>query len=90
MTRMLDRLETKGLLRRVRSSEDRRVVNIELTPDGRVTAGRIPQVLADTLNEHLAGFTREEWHQLKDLLRRVLANGQLKGSGCPIAPEEAP
>src|SRR5687767_12316517 len=30
MTRLLDRLEGKGLVRRVRSSEDRRVVNLEL------------------------------------------------------------
>src|SRR5665647_2543475 len=34
MTRLLDRLEAKGLLRRVRSSEDRRVVNLELTDQG--------------------------------------------------------
>src|SRR6218665_724338 len=31
MTRLLDRLEAKGLCKRVRSSEDRRVVNVELT-----------------------------------------------------------
>ena len=35
MTRLLDRLEAKGLLRRVRSSDDRRVVNLELTEPGR-------------------------------------------------------
>src|SRR5438067_906227 len=35
MTRTLDRLEAKGLIRRVRSAEDRRVVNLALTEDGR-------------------------------------------------------
>ena len=45
MTRMLDRLENKGLLRRIRSSEDRRVVNLELTEEGRVAARQIPAVL---------------------------------------------
>jgi DNA-binding MarR family transcriptional regulator len=34
MTRLLDRLECKGLCRRSRSTDDRRVVNIELTPEG--------------------------------------------------------
>ena len=34
MTRMLDRLEAKALIKRVRSTADRRVVNIELTADG--------------------------------------------------------
>ena len=32
MTRLLDRLEAKGFCRRQRSTEDRRVVRIELTP----------------------------------------------------------
>ena len=35
MTRLLDRLEKKGLCKRVRSTEDRRVVQVELTPEGR-------------------------------------------------------
>jgi len=89
MTRMLDRLEAKGLLRRVRSSEDRRVVNIELTSEGRQTAARIPQVLCDTLNDHLAGFTKEEWQTLKGLLRRILANADTVKSGSCSIDEEA-
>ena len=39
MTRTLDRLEAKGLLRRVRSQEDRRVVKLELTETGLTQAG---------------------------------------------------
>ena len=35
MTRMLDRLEAKGLLQRTRSSTDRRVVELTLTDQGR-------------------------------------------------------
>src|SRR5665647_1562613 len=42
MTRLLDRLEAKGLCRRVRSVADRRVVNIELTAAGREAAAGIP------------------------------------------------
>src|ERR1035438_7099007 len=34
MKRLLDRLESKGFCRRQRSTDDRRVVNIELTPEG--------------------------------------------------------
>ncbi|MBX3658936.1 MAG: MarR family transcriptional regulator [Ramlibacter sp.] len=74
MTRLLDRLEAKGLCRRERSSEDRRVVNLELTPDGKEAAQAIPAVLSQIQNECLAGFTAEEWHTLKSLLRRVLDN----------------
>jgi DNA-binding MarR family transcriptional regulator len=76
MTRLLDRLEAKGLCRRVRSVADRRVVNIELTDEGRAAVLQVPQILSQVQNEHLAGFTREEWQQLKSYLRRILDNAQ--------------
>lgn len=76
MTRLLDRLEAKGLCRRVRSLSDRRVVNIELTDEGRNAAEQVPHVLSRVQNEHLAGFDRDEWEQLKGYLRRILDNAQ--------------
>jgi DNA-binding MarR family transcriptional regulator len=75
MTRLLDRLEAKGLVARVRSSEDRRVVNLELTREGREAAKQIPAVLCKVQNAFLEGLSVAEWQQLKDLLRRILANG---------------
>lgn len=76
MTRLLDRLEAKGLCRRVRSSEDRRVVNLELTPAGIEAAKEIPAVLSRVQNAHLAGFSVEEWQTLKGYLRRILVTAQ--------------
>ncbi len=76
MTRLLDRLEAKGLCRRVRSLEDRRVVHIELTDEGRTAAQKVPHVLSRVQNEHLAGFSNEEWEQLKSYLRRILDNAR--------------
>jgi DNA-binding MarR family transcriptional regulator len=76
MTRALDRLETKGLVRRVRSEQDRRVVQLELTNEGRRLAPQVPAVLSAVLNAHLAGFSKAEWETLIDLLRRVVANGE--------------
>src|SRR6478735_9620233 len=70
MTRTLDRLEAKGLVARVRSSEDRRVVNLELTREGREAARQIPAVLCTVQNAFLQGLSVAEWQQLKDLLRR--------------------
>lgn len=75
MTRTLDRLEAKGLVARVRSSEDRRVVNLELTREGREAARQIPAVLCTVQNAFLQGLSVAEWQQLKDLLRRIHANG---------------
>jgi DNA-binding MarR family transcriptional regulator len=76
MTRLLDRLEKKGLCKRVRSTEDRRVVNIELTPEGEASIAEVPAVLAEVLNEHLAGFSKTEWAALRSYLERMVANGE--------------
>lgn len=76
MTRLLDRLEAKGLVARVRSSEDRRVVNLELTKEGRDAARQIPGVLCKVQNAFLQGLSMQEWEQLKTLLQRILDNGQ--------------
>lgn len=76
MTRLLDRLEAKQLCVRVRSKDDRRVVNLELTDAGRAAAGEIPRILCRVQNAHLAGFTVDEWLILKGFLRRILVTAQ--------------
>jgi DNA-binding MarR family transcriptional regulator len=75
MTRLLDRLEKKGLCKRVRSTEDRRVVKVELTPDGEAAIKQVPAVLAEVMNAHLAGFSKSEWIALKTYLQRMLETG---------------
>lgn len=74
VTRLLDRVEAKGLVRRSRSQEDRRVVNLELTEEGSRKAEEVPKVLVEVLNAMLEGFTEAEVVQLKALLQRLLAN----------------
>ena len=76
ITRMLDRLEAKGLIQRVRSESDRRVVNVQLTPQGEAVVEHIPHVLASVNNDFLRGFNKQEWHQFKELCQRMLVNGQ--------------
>jgi DNA-binding MarR family transcriptional regulator len=75
MTRMLDRLEQKDLLRRERSETDRRVVNLHLTAKGKKVANKIWPIVVEGMNVHLDGFRKEELNQLNDLLGRMLANG---------------
>lgn len=73
MTRMLDRLEAKGFVQRVRSSDDRRVVNLELTPKGRSAANQLPAMLRELNEQALADLTPDEVRQFKSYLQRVLA-----------------
>ncbi len=75
MTRALDRLEAKGLLRRERSLLDRRVVQLVLTDAGRAVSQHVPAVLSDVLNAHMAGFEHSEWLLLIGLLQRMVTNG---------------
>lgn len=90
-TRLLDRLEAKGLCRRERSTEDRRVVNLVLTPEGEAVADKVPPVLCDVMNAHLAGFSQEEWQTLLGYLERMVANGEaLRGNEPAASVAEAP
>jgi DNA-binding MarR family transcriptional regulator len=75
MTRTLDRLEAKKLLRRQRSDQDRRVIKIELTEEGQAMVREIPANIARTINHYLRGFSEQEVHLLTHFLRRMLANG---------------
>ena len=73
MTRMIDRLERKGLVRRVRSPRDRRKVIVELTAGGSAV---YPQLIAGAvrvLNRFLRDFSAAEAQQLEAFLRRMLA-----------------
>ena len=74
MTRTLDRLEAKGLLRRQRCSEDRRVVKLALTEEGEAKARQIPANIANMINHYLRGFNTDEVAELMSYLRRILAN----------------
>ena len=74
MTRMLDRLESKGLISRNRCERDRRIIYLELTDIGKEFATKVPYVIAESFNYHLRGFTYDEVNTLKSLLRRIKAN----------------
>ena len=76
LTRSLHRLEAKGLIRRERSTQDRRVVHLWLSDEGRAVAEHVPGVMAEVLNSHLQGFSHDEWQLLLQLLQRMLANGE--------------
>jgi DNA-binding MarR family transcriptional regulator len=92
MTRLLDRLEAKGLCKRVRSETDRRVVNIELTPTGTQAASEIPEILSGVQNAHLAGFSETEFQALHGYLQRILGNAQAiasQGTNTPSNPAES-
>ena len=74
MTRILDRLEEKGLVRRERGREDRRVVFLRLAPAGRALLPRLMAIGTRVLEVHLAGFNVDEVEALKGYLQRMIDN----------------
>jgi DNA-binding MarR family transcriptional regulator len=81
MSRMLDRLEQKDLLRRERSESDRRVVHLHLTAKGKRVANKIWPIVVEGMHVHLDGFKKEELVQFSDFLGRMLANGARDAEG---------
>ena len=57
---ILNRLETRGLVTRIRSKEDRRVVDVELTPLGKEVVANAPEVAQVMLVKGLGALSDEE------------------------------
>ena len=74
MTRMLDRLERKGLIRRARSPSDRRKTILELTAEGKAVYPKLVAVHVRVLNHFMRNFTKAQAGELESLLRQMLAN----------------
>ena len=79
MTRLLDRLEEKALVRRERCREDRRVVFLRVAAAGRAQLPRLMAIATRVLEAHLAGFSQAEVEDLKSYLRRMIENGNAAG-----------
>lgn len=78
ITRLLDRLEQKGFLIRVRDQQDRRQINIVLTKQGKQVSKKIPEIAANALNQLTNQLTKTEITQLETLLKKMLlANGYI-------------
>lgn len=72
LTRVIDQLEKRGLIRRSRSSDDRRVVELEITETGKSMLMETTAVIVDSLNWSLEGFSRKEVAQFTDYLIRLI------------------
>jgi MarR family transcriptional regulator, multiple antibiotic resistance protein MarR len=79
MTRILDRLEQRRLLRRERGRADRRMVFLRLTAAGRTLLPRLLAVAVRVLEAHLAGFAPAEIEALNGYLGRMIDNGRAQG-----------
>ncbi|EPZ52522.1 MarR family winged helix-turn-helix transcriptional regulator [Alicyclobacillus acidoterrestris] len=71
ITVMLDRLESHGYVIRERGTEDRRVVHVALTDEGKGVLERVIQMHNRLVHHHLAQLPECEVEQLLDTLEKL-------------------
>jgi DNA-binding MarR family transcriptional regulator len=71
ITGLIDRLEEAKLVSRERSQEDRRVVNVSITPAGEEVLKRLDEPLLELHRKLLAHFSAQELAELARLLEKA-------------------
>lgn len=74
LTGMIDRLEKNGLVERIPSAEDRRVIQVRRTAKWKDIAPAFERVSADMISLFYAGMSEEEIDAFEAALEKVLAN----------------
>jgi DNA-binding MarR family transcriptional regulator len=69
VTRLLDRLEKRGLISRCRETKDRRTVMARITPDGLKLLRRLDEPVQAAHRKQLGHLGRERLRALTELLR---------------------
>ncbi len=69
---ILDRLEKRGYVFRTRSSGDRRVVDVDLTPDGYSLFEHSPEVASNMITHGLEALPRAELAEIHGGLQRLV------------------
>jgi DNA-binding MarR family transcriptional regulator len=70
-TSMIDRLERKGFVRRIREADDRRQVLVEMTEDGSARLWRLYGPLVEEGARLFERFTRAELETMLDLIHKM-------------------
>jgi DNA-binding MarR family transcriptional regulator len=73
ITRLLDRLEKRGLISRCRETKDRRMVMARITPDGLRLLARLDEPIEEAHRKQLGHLGRERLGALTDLLHAARA-----------------
>jgi DNA-binding MarR family transcriptional regulator len=73
ITRLLDRLEKRGLILRRRETKDRRMVMARITPDGLKLLARLDEPVEETHRRQLGHLGRERLRALTQLLHAARA-----------------
>lgn len=90
LTRVVDELERNALVHRERGQQDRRAVQIAITPEGRRLAQAGKRAIVGLLNNILEPYSKADIDALISLLQRFLAQMQEAGRDATERPVAAP
>jgi len=71
ITVILDNLEKEGLVERIRSTEDRRVIKVQLTTKGHLLFNEVFTQHAERVTQLASVLTEDEQTQLSQLLKKL-------------------
>ena len=71
LTRLLDRLETRGLVTRSRDTTDRRIVRATITPDGLRLLHSLDDTVEATVKKTLSHMSKDRLNALCELLEEA-------------------
>lgn len=74
LTGVLDRMENRGLIRRQRDPQDRRIWRIWLTEDGRNFEAILPPIAMELREQAMQGMSSIDRDHFSSLLNRAIAN----------------
>jgi MarR family transcriptional regulator, organic hydroperoxide resistance regulator len=81
-------MERSGLVKRVRSKDDRRKVHIHLTKKGRDLERRLMPLAVEVVEASVAGFSPEEVQQLLKFLKSIRNNLEATQTDLAVSDEE--
>lgn len=73
VTRLIDRLERDGLVRRKNDRRDRRIVRVVLSEAGALLLKKIDEPLLDVHKTQFSRFQAGELDRLKELLKQIIS-----------------
>jgi len=73
VTRLLDRMEKRGLISRTREAHDRRLVTARITPEGLKLVDRMDEPVQEIHHKHLGHLGKDRLKALSELLAAARA-----------------
>lgn len=74
LTGVLDRMEERGMVRRERDPQDRRIWRVWLTEEGNSLREVLPPIAAEALEKFLTGVSARDRERLSKILARIVVN----------------